>query len=82
MKRADLPAAIACLLVHLCSLERACASNDTTVAAALEALAYVPAANAANTGYAANARPSVFATRPSPAAALDGTPACRVGAND
>ena len=76
MKRAYLTAAFKCLLVNLCSPGPACAANDTTVAAALQALAYVPAANTANATDAVNARASAFATQPSPAAPPDGTPAC------
>ena len=76
MTRAGLPAAIACLLINLCGLERAYASSETTVAAALKALAYVPATNAANAVDAANAGASVFATQPSPGAPPNGKPAC------
>ena len=73
MTRINLPAAVACYLVGLCSLQRSSASNDTSVAAALKALAYVPEAHAANVEDASNARASVFATQPSPAAPPNST---------
>ena len=76
MRIAEFSAAVACLVVNLCILEGACASEDTTVAAALKALAYVPAADTAHSVDAANTRPSVFATQTSPTDLPYGTPAC------
>ena len=76
MRIAEFSAAVACLVANLCILEGACASEDTTVAAALRALAYVPAADTAHSVDAANTRPSVFATQTSPTDLPYGTPAC------